>query len=214
LTAPRAQKAKPTLLEPLATSDPLAPLPSGVPPTELGLEREGSEIRLPIALMAPAEDEAESLLRAASVAEQPAWWRNAVERKDVTVAVSIGALSLNSQVVPILEAADAAGAHCLAVIAPIASDEGLATLLINDLQGAFPGGILPLGVHSEEFHMDEVVAWIAAQLGIPAWDGRRQNLHLARIASLQATHEGAALHLEAPPTPSLLARATRWLGRR
>ena len=203
----------PTRSETPATSSPLAPLPSGVSPAELGLEREGTHLRFPLGLIAPEEHEAQALMRAAGASQQPTWWRNGIERQNVTVVVSVGAISLNSQLMPILEAADAAGATSLAIIAPTASDEALATLLVNDLRGAFPGGILALGVHAEEFHKDEVIEWIASQLGIPAWDGRPQNLHLARVGLLRATHEGAAIELQLPEPPSLLARASRWLGR-
>ncbi len=135
----------------------------------------------------PEEDEGRRLL--ASLPDQPRpprWWSAPVVREAASLVVSIGAISLNSQALPLLQAAEAARASALVVLAPELSDEALATLLVNDLAGVFPGGILPLRLHVPEYHVDEVVEAIASYLGVAAWDGRRDSVQVARVGRLEA----------------------------
>ena len=184
-------------------------LPSGLPASELGFAAGRGWIDLPIGLCLPEEPEGDQLLRSLpGEAARPAWWSGRAERQDLRVVVSIGALSLNSQLLPVLRAAEAVGARGLAVVAPVVSDEALATLLVNDVARAFPRGILPLRTLVPEWHVDEAIEMVAGLLKVAPWDGRPDTVALAGVARLSAGSAGTRVWLE---TESRLRRVARRL---
>lgn len=162
-------------------------------------------------LVIPAPDEAARLAASFPTgARRPAWWGGRANCAQVDLVVSPGALTLNTQALPLLEAGEAAGSAGLAILAPAVSDEALATLLVNGAAGVFPGGILPLRTRVPAYHVAEVLEAVAAYLGVATWDGRRGTAELTRLERLEATAERAALWREAP---SLTGRVVRWLWR-
>jgi hypothetical protein len=106
------------------------------------------------------------------------------------VVVSPGAIGLNRQMLRLMQAAEAAGARGLVVVAPHVSDEALATLLVNDVRRVFGRGIVPLQLLVQEFHVDEVLERIALELGVALWDGRA-SVPLVHVAEVTATAERA-----------------------
>lgn len=173
----------------------LPPLPSGVPASALGFAEGPGWIRLPAGLVAPEGLEAEAI--AASLppgTPVPGWWSGDAERRDVHLALVMGAVSLNSQVLPLLEAAERARAHGLVVLAPAVTHEALATILVNDAARALPNGILPLQLLVPEYHVEEVVAALATALDTPPWDGRPASLRLTLLARATATPAQATVH--------------------
>jgi hypothetical protein len=165
-------------------------------------------VRIPAGLVVPEPDAARALLASLpSRRHRPAWWRGRAVRRDASVAVSPGAVGLNSQALALLRGAEAARASCLVVVAPHVSDEALATLLVNDALGVFRGGILPLRLLVPEFHVEEALAWTARALGSELWDGRAR-VPLARVAGVEAGPAAATLRLA---HPSGAARLRVWL---
>ncbi len=126
------------------------------------------------------------------------------------LVVSLGSLSLNSQVVPLLRAAEAAEAGCLVALAPLVTDEALATLLVNDAAGVFARGILPLRLHVPEELVEPMTEAIAEYLGVRPWDGRPDTVELAPVASLEAWADRAIAVRE--KRRNRLARLRGWLG--
>lgn len=127
------------------------------------------------------------------------------------MAVSSGAVSLNTRVLPLLEAAGRTSAHTLVVLAPAITHEALATLLANDAMGVFPGGLWPLQLLVPAFHVPEVVERIARFSGTVPWDGQATSVRLGCWERLQADANGTRAWSSTPP--GLLARAGRWLRR-
>ncbi len=168
---------------------------------------------MPAGLAIPEREEAARLQASFPPgAHRPAWWRGHAAVDDAHVVVSLGSLSLNTQVLALLKAAEVARAGCLVVLAPLITDEALATLLVNDAAGVFARGILPLRLHVPEEAVEAVVLAIAEYLGVPAWDGRPAGVELARAARLEAWADHALFMREkrAPP----LRRLGGWLGLR
>jgi hypothetical protein len=131
-----------------------------------------------------------------------------------------GSLSLNGQVLPLLEAAEAAGAAGLVVLAPMVTHEALATLFANDRSPYFPAGLLPLQLLVNEYHMGELMDALGDRFGVPPWDGRPPTLSLLALDRIRVDARATELWLGTQPLrpsapPSLLGRARRWLvGRR
>lgn len=186
------------------------PLPSGLLPSALGFGIRGGWLELPARLVIPSPADGAHLLRSLDhPPAAPTWWRGRAERRHVQLALSFGALGLNSQVLPLLRAAESAAARGLAVVAPFVTDEALATLLVNDLRGVFQDGILPLSLHVPEAHMVEALDETARLLGTPAWDGRPDSVPLIQVPRLQATGEAVRVRLSSRWTSRLPALARR-----
>lgn len=190
-------------------------LASGLEQRQLGLHLEGNLARLPVRRVAIELDDADRLAASlpSGVARPRDGWRGNVALAPAWIAVSYGALSLNSQIVPLLQAAEASGAESLAVLAPLVTDEALATLLVNDAARTLRGRIVALELDVPEPHAGEVGEAIAAWLRTSAWDGRPNSAGLARVARL-AVHRAGAEVWRAPGHLPLVDRLFRVLGRR
>lgn len=193
-------------------------LPSGLPAVELRLHLESTPAQLPAGLISPELEEGRALLKATpGNGAPPAWWGvGRVRRRDVLLALSVGAVSLNTQAVPLMEAAVNAGARGLAVLAPLVSHEALATLLANENNAYFPMGITPIQLLVPAFHAEEVLEAIGAYLGVAPWPGGKAPVQFARVSLLDADANGTRLWTargERPAQPSLSRRAAAWLSR-
>lgn len=165
-------------------------------------------MRLPAGLVVPDEADGARLLSSLPGRPRaPGWWGGRAARRSASLAVSPGAVGLNTQALALLRAAEASRARCLVVVAPHVSDEALATLLLNDLARVLPDGILPLQVQAPEFHVAELIDRVAEYLGVPLWDGRPAQVPLLRVQRVRATTEAMELELE-------LVGPARGVGRR
>lgn len=184
------------------------PLPSGVPPAELGLHLDQRPLRLPWVLARPEGEDADRVQALAPGSPRPAWWAGRFTVRGCHLAISYGAVSFNTQLLPLLQAAETANARCLVVLAPVVTGEALATALVNDLLRTLPGGIVPLRSTMSEYHVGEALEAIANCLGIEAWDGRPTTIQLASPHRLEADDTETKIW---PTPPSITARATRWI---
>lgn len=147
-------------------------------------------------------------------------WQGDVALAPAWMVVSFGAVSLNSQVLPLLDAGQRACAITLVVVAPLVSDEALATLLVNDAAGVLGGRVVPLNleVAEGEGEAPALVEALAAWLGVAAWDGRRGTVQVARVGRVEVKR-GVCRVARADGTrggltgfPARLARALRLRG--
>lgn len=189
-------------------------LASGLEQRQLGLHLEGNRARLPVRRVAIEIEDADRLAASlpSGVARPRDGWRGPITLAPAGIAVSYGALSLNSQIVPLLRTAEASGTESLAVLAPLITDEALATLLVNDAARTLRGRIVALELDVPEPHAGEVGDAIAAWLRTSAWDGRPTSAVLAQVPRL-AVHRGGAVVWRAPGHPPLVSWLFRMLGR-
>lgn len=177
----------------------------------VGLSGGPRRLTIPARLVVPPPEAAEAILRAVPPgAARPAWWSGSLRMRDVHLAVVPGAVSLNTQVLPLLEAGAAEHATSLAILAPLFDHEALATLLINDLRRVFPGGLFPLAAAVPEFHVGEVLDAICETLGARPWSGRRGDVQLCALSSLESEGETTVL----VPVASLRTTLARLVRRR
>lgn len=190
-------------------------LPSGVTPAALGFEWHGGRIRAPLGLAIPRAAEADPEL-ARLLAAHGSTTGPRCRAGRAHVALSTGALSFNAQVLALLQAADAVGARCLVVVAPAITYEALATLVVNDANGPFPGGIVALHTAVPEYHVPETMDLLGALLGIDVWNGRDE-VRLGSVDRAVAGMRSTDLWLPGQGLIGRLARARRlsWMpGRR
>lgn len=190
-------------------------LPSGLAPEMLGLEFQPRTAVVACRRPAIAAEDVARLAASLPPGIRPPvdHWTGPLALRPAHVLISYGAMSLNTQVIPILNALGPAGARSVAILAPLVTDEALATLLVNDAAGVLAGRIVPLELVVPEFHAGEVVEAIAGWLGTPAWDGRAEHVVLRRLKSIRVTGDSAHLHLPGLGLVDHLRRLRQAVGR-
>lgn len=207
--------------QPLAEAGSRAPfsLPSRLPAAELGLRWLGDgRASLPAGLVAPDLCEGERLGAATPEwAGPPDWWHTGTRAlRGVHLAVSLHPVNLNQQAIDLMEAATAARASGLVVLAPTITDEALATLLANDQNPCFPRGITPLQLLVPEFHVDEVLMAIATAVAVRPWPGGTVPIGLVWVEAVHAAANETEAWLarrSGQGKQSAISRAARWWSR-